>query len=88
MFMFKIRVRIHQPFLRTFFFFFSKICKLKCNTTSDWLNHMVCQSELFYIQMLLDIEKSGEYDKQCSKEWLVNTGPDLCRPTLDLLCPK
>ena len=22
-------------------FFFSKICKLECNTTSDWLNRMV-----------------------------------------------
>ena len=21
--------------------FFSKICKMECNTTSDWLNHMV-----------------------------------------------
>ena len=25
--------------------------------------------------MLLNIEKSGEKDKECSKEWLVNTDP-------------
>ena len=25
--------RIHQPFSRTFFVFFSKICKFECNTT-------------------------------------------------------
>ena len=31
-------VRIHQQFSRTFFVFFSKICKFECNTTSDWLN--------------------------------------------------
>ena len=33
--------RIHQPFSRTVFVFFSKICKFECNTTSDWLNRMV-----------------------------------------------
>ena len=35
------RVRIHQPFSRTFFVFVSKICKFECNTTSDWLNRTV-----------------------------------------------
>ena len=34
-------VRIHVPFSRTFCVFFSEICKLECNTTSDWLNRMV-----------------------------------------------
>ena len=34
-------VRIHQPFSRTFFVFVSNICKLECNTNSDWLNRMV-----------------------------------------------
>ena len=28
-----------------------------------------------YIQMRLDIEKSGEWDKERSKEWLVNSDP-------------
>ena len=28
---------------------------------------------LRYIQMLLNIEKPGEQDKECSEEWLVNT---------------
>ena len=37
----KIRVCIYQQLSRTFFVFFSKICKLECNTTSDWLNRMV-----------------------------------------------
>ena len=27
--------------------------------------------------MLLNIEKSGEYDEEYSKEWLVNTDPDV-----------
>ena len=34
-------VRVHQPFTRTFFVFFCKICKFECKTTSDWLNRMV-----------------------------------------------
>ena len=38
--------RIHQPFSRTFFVFFSKICKFNCNTTSDWLKHWVNQSNV------------------------------------------
>ena len=29
--------------------------------------------KLYYFQMLLNIEKSGEEDKECSEEWLVNT---------------
>ena len=33
----RTRARIHQPFSRTFFIFFSKNCKLECNRTSD--NH-------------------------------------------------
>ena len=33
------RVRIHQPFSRTFIL--SKIRKFECNITSDWLNHTV-----------------------------------------------
>ena len=33
--------RIRQPFSTTFFVSFSNICKLECNTTSDWLNRMV-----------------------------------------------
>ena len=36
-----ISVRIHQTFLRTVFVFFAKICRLECNTTSDWLNRTV-----------------------------------------------
>ena len=32
---------IHQPISQTFVVFFSKICKFECNTTSDWLNHMI-----------------------------------------------
>ena len=34
-------VPILQPFSRPFFVFFSKIPRLECNTTSDWLNHPV-----------------------------------------------
>ena len=34
-------VRIHHTSSRTFFVFFSKICKFERNTTSDWLNRMV-----------------------------------------------
>ena len=32
---------VHQPFLRTFFVVFSRICKLECNTTSDLPNRTV-----------------------------------------------
>ena len=44
---------IHQPFCieQLSVVFFYKICKFDCNTTSDWLNHM-----------LLNTEKSGKYD--------------------------
>ena len=27
--------------------------------------------------MLLKLEKSREYDKECSREWLVNTDPGI-----------
>ena len=50
-----------------------------CNITSDWLNRTVwyglANQKLCYIQMLLNIEESGEQDQECSEEWLVNTGP-------------
>ena len=39
-------VRIHQPFSRMFFVFFSKICEVECNTTYDWLNLWFSQSEV------------------------------------------
>ena len=42
-----------------------------CNTTSDWLNHMklygLANRKLRYIQMFLDIEKSGENTKNTLK---------------------
>ena len=31
---------------------------------------------LYYIQMILNVEKSGEQDKERSWEWLVNTAPE------------
>ena len=34
--------------------------------------------KLCYIQMLLDIERIGEQDKERPKEWLANTDPDPC----------
>ena len=39
---------------------------------------MVClaNQKLCYIQILLNIEKYGEYDKERSKEWLVNMDLD------------
>ena len=52
------RARIQQPVSRTFFFF-PKIRKLECNTTYDWLK----------ISMLLNIEKSEEYDNESSREY-------------------
>ena len=39
------RNSIHRPFSRTFCLL-SKNCKLECNTTFDWLNRMVKQSEV------------------------------------------
>ena len=37
----RFRVGIHQPFSRIFFVFSAKFRKSECNTTFDWLNHMV-----------------------------------------------
>ena len=36
----------------------------------------LANQKLCYIQMLLNVEKSGEQDQERSEEWLVNTGPD------------
>ena len=38
--------RIHLPFSRMFYVFFTKFYKFEYNTASDWLNHTVCQSEV------------------------------------------
>ena len=40
----------------------------------------LANQKMCYIQMLLNIEKSGEWDKERSQERLVNTGPDLGQP--------
>ena len=41
----KCTVHIHQPFSRTILVLFSRpflyLATFECNTTSDWLNHMV-----------------------------------------------
>ena len=50
-----IWVGIHQPFLRTRFVFFSRLCKIERNVTSDWLNRMVYGNQKScYFQMLLN----------------------------------
>ena len=41
-----VRVGIYQRFLRTFYVSFIKIYKSECNTTSDWLNRNVSQSDV------------------------------------------
>ena len=59
--------------------FFSRICKLECNTTSDWLNRMVRQSEVVFVlhsHAAKYKKNSGERDKEHSKEPLVNTDPE------------
>ena len=47
---------------------------MECDTTSDWLTIWLC-----YIQLLLNTEKSGELDEECSIQTLgrVNTDPGL-----------
>ena len=53
-------VRIHQPFSGTFFVFFSKICKSKCNTTSkpyDLADQKLCYINLFPQDKILDQTK-------------------------------
>ena len=70
---------------RTFLVLFSKIWKFECNTTSDWLKCMVLASQkLYYLLMLLNIEKSEEQDWECSQEWLVNSHP--AWPFLKIFC--
>ena len=58
--------RIHKPFAKTFFVFFSKICKFECN--NFWLAkpYGLANQKLYYLQMLLIIEKSGEQNKERS----------------------
>ena len=49
------------------FVFFSKICTLECNTTSDWLNNTVKPIGICvaFLKMPLNMEKkSGEQDKR------------------------
>ena len=55
--------------------FRKKILNLK--VTSYWLNRGLSNQKWCYIQMHLDIEKSGEKDREQSKEWLVNVDPEL-----------
>ena len=38
--------------------------------------YSLANQKLYYIQMLLKIEISCEYDRERSKEWLVNTNPN------------
>ena len=63
-----LRLRIHQPFSRTFFVFFSKICQFECNTTwfSQSKPYGLANQKLCYIQMLLNKEKAGEQDYERS----------------------
>ena len=35
--------------------------------------------------MLLTIEKSGEHDYECPKQWLVDTDPNICQRLFQLL---
>ena len=44
----------------------------------------LANQELCYIQMLLNIEKSGEKDKERLQECLVNTGPNLSSYRFDV----
>ena len=44
----------------------------ECNTTSDCLNHLV---KPIRSCLTLKFTKSGEKDKECSREYLVNTDP-------------
>ena len=53
--------RIHQPVSRTFFVFFSKICKFECNTTSDWL-------------MVLSLcPRFYKFERDVTSDWLIQS---------------
>ena len=51
---------------------FLYLAAFACNTTSDWLNHMVNPIRSCVTFKFTNL---GENDKECSREWLVNTGP-------------
>ena len=63
-------LRPHYAFF--FFFFFLRFClyseAFECNTTSDWLNHMVLE-----VMLLSNLQILEEKDKESSKEKLVIT---------------
>ena len=42
-----------------------------------FFSEILANQKLCYIQILLNIEKSGEQDQESSEEWLVNTNPGL-----------
>ena len=66
--------------------FSPKICKMECNTTSHWLNHMVSQSEVVLHS------NAFEYRKIWRTERLLNTDPDciiiFCQLNFYLHCPS
>ena len=67
-------MKYHGPYSPTILkniVFFSKICKLECN--NFWLAkpYGLVNQKLCYIHMLLITEKSGDYDKEYSKECMV-----------------
>ena len=71
-------VHIHQPFFSTFFVVFSRFFLYSeafgCNTTSDWLNHMIwfSQSEVvLHSNLQIFVKKT----KNVLENGLVNTGP-------------
>ena len=53
---------VHGPYSPTIFknilCLFLQIYKFECNTASDWLNQKLC-----CIQILINVEKSGEQNK-------------------------
>ena len=43
----------------------------------------LANQKLCYIITMLNIEKSGEQDKERSQEWLLNTGPEILQHFAD-----
>ena len=70
-------VRIHQPFSRTFFVCFSKICKFECNTTSDWINRTVYPIRSCVTFKCLSIKKTLRTRQRMFLKMVGEYGPGL-----------
>ena len=64
------RICIHQPFFGSFFVFYSKILWI-WKQLNGWLAipYGLANQKLYYLQMLLNLEKARKWDEDHSQKW-------------------